>query len=107
MNDQFFKESHIDEIFYTKPLISEIDLNGKLIKIMTLVILYWSYGKINPHFLFINNARDSSLKCTKYYLYKFFKKIIIQKMVILSISAVIMVVVMKFSIYKIEIKSLL
>ena len=44
---KFLKPSHIDEVIYAELPIVESNLTCELIRIVTSLILYNSYGKIN------------------------------------------------------------
>lgn len=72
--DEFLKTSYIDEVIYIKLLIIETDLIGGFTKIMTLVMFYGLYRKINPNPPYINNTQDGFSKYIKHYLYSFFEE---------------------------------
>lgn len=69
----------MDKIIYTKLPIVKTDPIIELIKIVTSVMLYILYRKINSYSHCINNAQNYPLRYTKYYFCKFFKETFIQK----------------------------
>lgn len=77
--DEFLEVFYIDEIICTKFPTVEIDLIGKFIRILILVMLHGPCKKINFHSPCMSNAQDSSARYTKHYLYNFFKKTFVQK----------------------------
>lgn len=77
--NEFLKVSHIVEVICAELLIIETDPTGKLIKILTSVILHGPYGKINPNSLYMSNAQDDLPRCTKQYPHNFFKETSIQE----------------------------
>lgn len=73
-DNQFLKASHIDKVICAEILISETDPSGNFTRIVTSIMLYGPCENINPHFLYMSNAKDIPLKCTKYYYCEFFKE---------------------------------
>lgn len=72
--NKFLKVFHINKVIFAKFLIIKTNLIGELIIIMTLVILYNLYRKINFYLFYMNNTWDGLLRYTKHYSYNFYKE---------------------------------
>lgn len=72
--DKFLKTFYINEVIYAKLPTVETNFIDEFTKIKILVILHGLYGEINLYLFYINNIQNGPPRCTKYYLYNFFKE---------------------------------
>ena len=77
--DQFLEASQINKVIYAKLLTKEIDFNGELTKIVTLVMFHGLCGDVNPHSFCMSSAQDGPLNCIKRYACNFFEETSIQE----------------------------